>query len=309
MKPFKTTPFKTRLRTLIFALGISGGLISLDAIASQPDTTTASQHAACACFDVTVVGNGPAVILIPGLASSGAVWQATVDQLKDEYQLHVLTLAGFAGVAPLPADMLSKGFLQAQLQAVLRYISDRQLDKPAIIGHSLGGYLAMALAVTAPEQIGAVINVDGLPAMGALFTPEATQAPQEAAPVDFDPITIAKGMANNETWHQRIINDMFRSDGMTSGQVMGELMRADLRPELSALAVPVLTIGALQNGAPFVAAEQVQANYETQFESTPTQYHSFAFAADSRHFIMADAPQWLNQQIEQFLLINASGSQ
>ena len=304
MKPFKTT-----LRALIIALGINGGLISLDVVASQADITPASQHAACACFDVTVVGDGPAVILIPGLASSGAVWQSTVDQLKDDYQLHVLTLAGFAGVAPLPADMLSKGFLQAQRQAVLQYIADRQLDKPAIIGHSLGGYLAMSLAVTAPEQISAVINVDGLPAMGALFTPEATQTPQEAAPVDFDPMAIAQGMAKNETWHQRIINDMFSSDGMTSGLVMGELMRADLRPELSALEVPVLTLGALQNGAPYTTPAQVQANYESQFENAPAQYHRFAFAHDSSHFIMADAPQWMHQHIQQFLLINMERSQ
>ena len=82
---------------------------------------------------------------------------------------------------------------------------------------------------------------------------------------------------------------------------MGELMRADLRPQLSKIRVPVLTLGALQHGAPYSTPEQVQKNYENQLANAPAQYHSFAFARDSKHFIMADAPQWLNQQIQQFL--------
>jgi len=94
---------------------------------------------------------------------------------------------------------------------------------------------------------------------------------------------------------------MYRSDGMTSGRVMGELMRADLRPQLNNIRVPVLTLGALQHGAPHSTPQQVQANYEKQLANAPTQYHSFAFARDSKHFIMADAPDWLNQQIQQFL--------
>ena len=82
---------------------------------------------------------------------------------------------------------------------------------------------------------------------------------------------------------------------------MGELMQADLRGQLANIRVPVLTLGALQNGAPYSTPEQVQQNYETQLVNAPVQYHRFAFAPDAKHFIMADAPEWLNQQISQFL--------
>lgn len=309
MKPFNTT-----LRTLVLALGLTGGLISLSASAAQTDRTPAAQQHACACFDVTVVGQGPAVILIPGVASSGEVWQSTVEALKADYQLHIFTLAGFAGIKPIPMQSWGEGYLATQQQAILRYISEQQLDKPVVIGHSLGGYLALALAASAPDQIGGAINVDGLPALGALFA--QNRAGQDAAPDgntgaadkpsqpqrgSFDPMSMAKSMASNEQWQQRIVADMYRSDGATSGRVMGELMRADLRPQLSKIRVPVLTLGALQHGAPYSTPEQVQKNYENQLANAPAQYHSFAFARDSKHFIMADAPQWLNQQIQQFL--------
>jgi pimeloyl-ACP methyl ester carboxylesterase len=329
--------FKTTLRTLTLALSLTAGLLNIPAIAQTSATasaaaSTVAQQQACACFEVKVVGKGPAVILIPGLASSGDVWQATVEALKNDYQLHILTLAGFAGTAPLPAEQWTAGYLPAQQQAILRYISEQQLHKPVVIGHSLGGYLALALASTASDNIGAAINVDGLPALGALFaqnpsvatnnstaannsaTSAATdsKADHKAQPQPrggFDPMLMAKGMTNNEAWQQRIVTDMARSDGMTSGRVMGELMQADLRPQLKNIKVPVLTLGALQNGAPYATPAQVQTNYQTQLANAPTQYHSFAFAADSKHFIMADAPDWLNLQIRQFLQRNTTKNQ
>lgn len=322
--------FKTTLRTLTLALGFTGCLLSLPAIAQTSTAASAmaqqsvAQQQTCACFEVKVVGKGPAVILIPGLASSGDVWQATVEALKNDYQLHILTLAGFAGTAPLPAEQWTAGYLQVQQQAILRYISEQQLEKPVVIGHSLGGYLALALASNASDNIGGAVNVDGLPALGALFaqnssaaasTNAATAKTKTNAATDnktpqptggFDPMLMAKGMTNNQAWQQRIVTDMARSDGMTSGRVMGELMRADLRPQLTNIKVPVLTLGALQNGAPYATPAQVQSNYQTQLANAPTQYHNFAFAADSKHFIMADAPDWLNQQIRQFLQKNAA---
>jgi len=322
--------FKPTFRALNLALSFTGALLSSPLLAQTSATMSANPpqtlaqnlnqaaatpQQACACFEARVVGRGPAVILIPGLASSGDVWQSTVETLQNDYQLHILTLAGFAGTAPLPSAQWQGGFLKRQQQAILHYIAEQQLDRPVVIGHSLGGYLALALAANASDKIGGAINVDGLPALGALFAQTAAAANQNAtsesqAPqpsTGFDPMQIAKGMTNNEAWQQRIVKDMSRSDGMTSGRVMGELMQADLRPQLVNIQVPVLTLGALQNGAPYATPAQVQRNYQTQLATAPTQYHSFAFAADSKHFIMADAPDWLHQQIGEFLQHHIAG--
>ncbi|MCB5225861.1 alpha/beta hydrolase [Alishewanella sp. 16-MA] len=303
MKPLNTT-----LCHWVLALGLAGSLLSLPIQAEQavtPNTLPAKAQQACACFEVKVIGQGPAIILIPGLASSGEVWQSTVEALKADYQLHILTLAGFAGVKPIPMQQWGEGYLALQQQAILRYISEQQLNKPIVIGHSLGGYLALALAASKPAQIGGVVNVDGLPALGAMFAASSNnQAANDNTPPargGFDPMAMAKSMATSQDWQQRIVKDMFRSDGQTSGRVFAELMQADLRPQLVNIKVPVLTIGALQNGAPYSTAEQVKANYQAQLANAPTQFHRFAFAYESKHFVMADAPVWLNQQIQQFL--------
>lgn len=277
----------------------------LDANKKASDTAS-SPVSATAPFTVEVSGTGTPIILIPGLASSSAVWKDTVAHLQSKYQLHVLTLAGFAGTKALPNSAISKGFIATQEQAIINYIATQKLQKPIIIGHSLGGFLALSLASNHSDKIAAAINVDGLPALGAMYAEAQanmqksgnTPPPQNTG---FDPMAMAKNMANNADWHAQIAKDMMRSDPMTSGRAMSELASKDLRPALKNIQVPVLSLGALQNGAPYTPAAQVQATYEKQLANVPKDFNHMAFAPDAKHFIMADAPQWMLQKIEEFL--------
>ena len=52
-------------------------------------------------FEVEVSGQGSPLFLIPGATCSGEVWQSTVALLSQQYEYHVFTLAGYAGVEAL----------------------------------------------------------------------------------------------------------------------------------------------------------------------------------------------------------------
>ena len=107
-------------------------------------------------FSVTVAGrpHGRPIILIPGLGCPGSVWADTVAHFPDA-ETHVLTLAGFAGQAPISTP------LSATVRAELAiYIRDRHLEHPIIIGHSLGGFIAFWLAAAEPDLVGPTITVD-----------------------------------------------------------------------------------------------------------------------------------------------------
>src|SRR3954454_7320685 len=92
-------------------------------------------------FIVEVSGHGPAMILIPGLSCSGAVWNETVAHFKDHFECHVLTLAGFAA-----QPRIEPPFLETVRHDLATYIHDHHFNHPVIIGHSLGGLLALSLA-------------------------------------------------------------------------------------------------------------------------------------------------------------------
>ena len=85
------------------------------------------------------------MILIPGLMSSGDTWKSTVARYQDRFRCHVLTLAGFAGVPPIKDPLLAT--VRRELVA---YIRAQRLDRPVIVGHSLGGTLALAIAAEHP---------------------------------------------------------------------------------------------------------------------------------------------------------------
>jgi len=90
----------------------------------------AVSSAAAPRFTVEVTGQGPDVILIPGLASSAAVWDDTVKQLKGRYRLHVIQVAGFAGA---PAGANAEGpVVQPTVDALDGYRS-AGLKSPAVI--------------------------------------------------------------------------------------------------------------------------------------------------------------------------------
>ncbi len=252
-------------------------------------------------FHVNVVGEGKPVFLIPGISSSAEVWEDTVGVLKGHYQLHVFNLAGFAGVPAVSTEKLGTSVLTYQKNAIRTYIEEQELEDVVIVGHSLGGFLSLWLAAEQTEQVRAIVNVDGLPALGALFSSMQNTQDVQNTPRNFDPVAMVKGMANNTSWHQRILSDMSKSDQMTSGRAMGELMQLDIRAQLVDVKIPTLTIGAPSQGLPYTSYEQSKRNYLTQLNNIPLEHRNLSFAKTSRHFVMADEPEWMNQQIKAFL--------
>lgn len=121
-----------------------------------------------------VSGQGKPVILIPGLACSGEVWTDTIKHLNAEGTRHTRTLAGFGRPAPIRSTEL----LLTVRQDLARYIRDQHLQKPVIIGYSLGGFIAIWLAAEEPELPGKVVDLDGLPALASIIQPGIT--PQQA---------------------------------------------------------------------------------------------------------------------------------
>ena len=90
-------------------------------------------------------GSGPALVFLHGVGSSSATWSAVMDLLADRYTVVALDLLGH-GESPVPDDPA-----EYTRDRALEDIDDvlETLDGPAVlIGHSLGGYLALAHAAT-----------------------------------------------------------------------------------------------------------------------------------------------------------------
>ena len=336
-----------RARALALALAAGAALAACVTAAPRSTPEPANAPVPARTFTVEVTGSGPPMVLIPGLACSGAVWDSVVEHYRNRYRIHVLTIKGFVGEpaasgsaaassALLPAAASSAGSAAASsallpaaassalLPAVERdlasYLREQALSAPVIIGHSLGGFLALSLAADEPALLGAatVISVDGLPFLGALFDPSATaegNQPQARAMRDqlaaSTPEQYAMQsraslamMIKSPEVADRVAKDSGRSDPRTVGEAMYEVLTTDLRPRLPAVRAKTLLIGA---GAlvPEAARAQVAATYEGQIAAIPN--HRFVLAQDARHFVMLDDPAFFFRTVDEFLEARTGG--
>jgi pimeloyl-ACP methyl ester carboxylesterase len=258
-------------------------------------------------FSVQRSGSGRPVIFLPGLASSGAVWDSIAAELPGT-EAHVLTLAGFAGV---PAAS-NRPMLESVAGEVAAYIRAHRLREPVIVGHSLGGTLALMIAAAEPELVGPLVVVDGLPyfpaAMNPAATPDAMRAPagmmrdQISRQTREEFVAAQAGYFPANVTHPRhlalVKESSGKSDPATVGQAMYELLTTDVRPLLPRIRTPVLVFG---SWAMYGNREQVLKNFQAQFAAVPGA--RIELSASGRHFLMYDDPAGLLRIIRDALAL------
>ena len=260
-------------------------------------------------LSVEVVGSGPDVILIPGLGSSREVWRATADRLKATHRVHLVQLAGFAGE---PWSHGDGPFIAPEVEALGRYIADAGLERPVVIGHSMGGLSGLMLAQVHPDRVGRLMIVDALPFYSAVFGPQMTA--EQAAPFAAQAkamilgvedaafrsmqVQAAQGLARDPATRRLMVDWSLASDRRALAAAMGEVMTTDVRPGLAAMTTPVTALYAKDaDGGPPPA--MAQAVWEREYAALPGVT---LIAVDaSRHFIMADQPERFAQIVDEFL--------
>lgn len=106
----------------------------------------------------TEFGAGPAVAILHGLFGSGRNWTSIGRSLAARHRVLLFDLRNH-GLSPW-ADGMSYEAMAADVQAAL---AARGLMRAALLGHSLGGKVAMALALAAPEAVTRLLVVDIAP--------------------------------------------------------------------------------------------------------------------------------------------------
>lgn len=264
---------------------------AMDDAQSQGEQTPSS-------ITVTRAGNadGRTLVLIPGLASSDAVWDGTVDAFGD-YDLRVVQVAGFAGAEPvenISAEKISDD--------ISNHLRETPGNNTVLIGHSLGGFVALKAGLDHAGQLDELIIVDSLPYLAGLYMPEAT--PEQAASMSaqmtqqlaslpraqFD-VQQQAGLArlsNNAEAMPQLTEWGKSSDQQTVAIMMGELMGTDMRNAMSDLSLET-TVLIPHSQVMGVSLDELENLYAAQYENAPNV--TLKVIEDSFHFIMLDQPE------------------
>jgi pimeloyl-ACP methyl ester carboxylesterase len=232
-----------------------------------------------------------------------------VDRLAGTHVCKVFTIAGFAGV---PAGA-TPDFDSVQ-QKIAEYARLAGGDKPVLVGHSFGGILAMAVAASHPELFSRVVIVDAVPFPSGLLSPamSSQQAKEQASAVrnallQLDTASVKQFLKSglstavqDTAMLAQIVRWMAASDRQTLAQAEYVALSCDLRRAIANITIPALVLGTWAGREPFgLNAATLNERLHDQFAMMPDC--AIAISNSSRHFIMYDDPQWLVDQLTEFL--------
>ena len=252
-------------------------------------------------FEVIKTGKGKqAIIFLPGFASSGDVWNETKSNFEKDFTCYTFTMAGFAGVKPQP----NPSFTNWEIE-IVNYIKANKIEKPIIVGHSIGGGLALAIASDYPELISRIVVVDALPCLAALRDPSFKSQVNNDCTLMVNQMTAMsedefhqmqkRNMAMllaNPSKHDEAISWSMKSDRNTFSQMYCDFSNTDLREKIATIKCPSLIL--LEFGFSNYK-ELIEAQYKNLKTAT------FQYSNKGLHFIMYDDAAWYLAQLNNFI--------
>lgn len=257
-------------------------------------------------FNVAVYGKGQPVILIPGYSGGSDVWKSTIDNLKLKYQLHVISLAGTAGIPPIDTPIL-----KTTKNEIINYVKDNHLNKPVLIGNSPGGFLCLWMAGEEPGLFSKIICIDDLPIK--LSMPGVLSTSNEIKnPAVYNTAVAARlinmpekefrdylfkttlNSVRDPAYAKLMAEEVAATDRKTLAYTIAEMTATDVRVFIANIDIPVLIL--TSNSGPKKMSE------ETSSEQYMLLRNKKILTPPVKHFILYDDPSWFREQVKNFLV-------
>ena len=290
-------------------------LPTLAGATTQPftPTTPPSETFDAGTLHIQKFGTGPrSLLLIPGLSCGPWVFCDTITHFAKDYTIYTLTLPGFD--AHTPTD--KRPLIAAVSADIWTRHESKKIQKPIIIGHSLGGTLAFALATQHPERLTAILAIDGLPVFPTLAN--ATPAQRHSVATQYASVLLRQtpedALTNERTYMQTVGTNRpdlidptatleARSAPTSVAAWLQEDLETDLRPDLPKATLPILELVPFdptdQNPPGAATAEEKLSFYQSLLTTAP---HAHAILIHpAKHFLMLDQPDQFYKAVTDFL--------
>jgi len=221
-------------------------------------------------------GSGEPILLLHGLSASHRWWSQNAPVFARSYRVYAIDLSGFGDSRELGVFDLNEAVPQ-----VIHWMDALEIPRATVIGHSLGGLIAVMLAAQEPTRVERLVLVDA--AMLA-FNPGLGRR--------------ALGLVRSLRWTPKrhipmMAEDALRANPRAVSHATLQLLTTDGRSDLKRITAPTLIIwGEHDTIVPLSVGEQLQAQISgSQLVVIP----------NSSHTPMLDRPQRFNEEVFRFL--------
>jgi len=248
-------------------------------------------------------GRGRPVILLHGWMESWAVWRQTIEALGKEFRTYALDFWGFGESDPTKGHTYT---VDNYVDMVNSFIDNLGIVRAPLVGHSMGGTVALSTAIRYPEKIVKVVVI-GSPIHGASlhFLLKLSGVPQLAGLLFklppmlnfFTLLTCFLATRQGRALYRMVKSENHEISMHSFFTSIGTLRRTDLRPELAKIHTP--TLGIYGKWDYIVHPNQGKALKG----SVPTA--QIAMYNNSGHMPMMDEPDRLIRDVRDFLKAKA----
>lgn len=114
-------------------------------------------------YNLEIYGSGVPLALLHGFSGAASTWDAVAEELADDFQLVAIDLLGH-GASDTPRD-ISSYRMDSVAADIIDLLAQLGLATPNLLGYSMGGRLALFLALRFPEQIRSLILESASPGL------------------------------------------------------------------------------------------------------------------------------------------------
>jgi pimeloyl-ACP methyl ester carboxylesterase len=280
------------------------------AVAATPVTSPATAEVRLPHISIVKQGHGPAVVLLPGLASPRAVWDGVAPEMAKNHTVYLVQVNGFAGDDP--GANLTAAVFPGIIADLHGYLTKEKAGPAVVVGHSMGGLAALLLAQSHPDRVSRLMIVDALPFFPVIMDPNATV--EHARPIAAmmrdkvaaaygkpqDPATIAanvRSLALKPDSLAKMTSWSAAADPRVTASALYEDMTTDARPSLSTIKAPITVVVPWSETA--FGREKTIAFYTRQYAGAAKV--SFVDIGDAGHFVMLDQPVKFAEELKRFV--------
>ena len=249
-------------------------------------------------------GSGKPVVLVHGFPLNGRMWESQVEALSDRFRVLVPDLKGF-GSSDAPTDRSSYS-MDSYAEEVNAVMDDAGVQRAALVGLSMGGYVCLAFMRRHPERASALVLADTRaeadPPEGVdKRTAQQQQVEAEGTAALIDALTSAllsdKTKADKPEVVERVKAVMDNPPAGFVGALEAMKNRPDSTPGLPSIGVPVLVVVGEKD--PLTPPEVARTLYERLAGS------EMVVLPEAGHLASLEMPNEFNAALRRFLEENA----
>ncbi|MBN1485155.1 MAG: alpha/beta hydrolase [Chloroflexia bacterium] len=244
-----------------------------------------------------VFGRGPPVILLHGWLGSWRYWMPTMEALAQDFRTYALDFWGF-GDSDKPGDLYT---IEDYVHLVSDFMDGLGIPQAFLVGHSLGGVVALCTALSEPNRVSKLVLID-TPLQGGALSTSLKLVRSPFSRILARPNTLIKMWMRalkrvSSDWtemYEEIVEDTAKLDHDAVHQSVENMLSLDLSSKLGQLYIHSLVV----YGERDEFVDPKQADLFANGSASTTQVFVLS---DCRHFPFLDEPSKFNRLLQEFL--------